>query len=209
MCHLIASHRIGRQRRARPPECWPAGSARSGCPCAPPCSDSAAAACSFLATPVPLNSAMAYSTWASVLSAIAAAASSRAASASPWHAAALLVQGRERVLRFRIAGFARRCGTVRRRARNPAETAGLRDRAGRDRRRPAAWPSLAAAASSLAASSRLAGPARPPRCEHRQREHRLAVAAVGGEPVPFGGLLVVAARRRSRWHKARRAASSP
>ena len=28
--------------------------------------------------------------------------------------------------------------------------------------------------------------------EHRKREHRLAVAALGGKPVPFGGLLVVA-----------------
>ena len=51
---------------------------------------------------------------------------------------------------------------------------------------------MAEDASNFTASSRLTGPPRPARAKHRQREHALAVAAVGGAPVPFGCLRIVA-----------------
>src|SRR5215813_13663542 len=79
MCHLIACTGLGFAPR-------PAARmlARRFCAIGLPLraafDNSTAARCSFLATPVPLNSAMAYSTWASVLSASEAAAKSRAAS---------------------------------------------------------------------------------------------------------------------------------
>jgi hypothetical protein len=48
---------------------------------------------------------------------------------------------------------------------------------------------LAAAASHLAPASRSRSPALQPK--HGEREHRLAVAAVGGKLVPIGGFDVV------------------
>src|ERR1700745_3658621 len=80
MCHLIACTGLGFAPRPTARML-----ARRFCAIALPLraafANSIAARCSFLATPVPLNSAMAYSTWASVLSASEAAAKSRAASA--------------------------------------------------------------------------------------------------------------------------------
>ena len=53
-------------------------------------------------------------------------------------------------------------------------------------------PSLAAAASSLAACSRLTAPARPLRWNMASANIASRSPRVGGEPVPFGRLLVVA-----------------
>ena len=50
---------------------------------------------------------------------------------------------------------------------------------------------MAAAASHLALACAVARAGAAGELEHRQREHRVAVAARGGELVPFGGFLVV------------------
>src|ERR1700730_995980 len=83
MCHLIAS--TGSALRPRPTAKTLARRfCARGLPLRAAFCSSAAANASFLATPLPLNNAMAYSTWASVLSAAEAAASRRAACVRSW-----------------------------------------------------------------------------------------------------------------------------
>src|SRR5262244_268397 len=79
MCHLIACTGLGFAPRPTA-RMLARRFCAIGLPLRAAFASRTAASCSFLATPVPLNSAMAYSTWASVLSASEAAAKSRAAS---------------------------------------------------------------------------------------------------------------------------------
>ncbi len=83
-----------------------------------------------------VEQAMAYSTWASVLSASAAAARRRVRLGQVLgHAAAFLVHRRERVLRFRTAGVSGDAEHLGGAFEILSETCGLRDRACRDYRR--------------------------------------------------------------------------
>ncbi len=92
-------------RPCRSPAPKRAGSARSGCFAWPPCAAARRPPAWFFGVPVPLNSAMAYSTSASTLSASDAACSSRTAVSMFFgDAGALLVEGRQRVLRLGVAG---------------------------------------------------------------------------------------------------------
>ena len=106
-------------------------------------------------------------------------------------AGALLVERRERVLRFRIAGvggdakqFRGAFDVLRQRLSVEIEQRQIIGRLrvaelGRGRQQ----------LHRLLAVDRAAAPGEP---EHGEREHALAVAAVGGAPVPLGGLGVVA-----------------
>src|SRR5262244_1411443 len=79
MCHLIACTGLGFAPRPTA-RMLARRFCAIGLPLRAAFASRTAASCSFLATPVPLNSAIAYSTWASVLSASEAAARSRPAS---------------------------------------------------------------------------------------------------------------------------------
>ena len=122
------------------------------------------------------------------------------------HAAAFLVHGGKRVLRFGIAGsggLTEQFGGAREILRKllalqiqQAEIVG-----------GGGMTELSGGGEQTRGLVRIARAAAALQVEHRQREHGVAIAVLGGKLVPFRRLVIVAAARRTLAHKARRAAS--
>ena len=124
-------------RRGRWPECGRAGSAPPHCPSARPCGTAPRARASSFATPVPLNSAIAYSTSRRDIAAARRGAEQLARPRpGPSRRRCLPCRGS----RARIAPPGcrrrRRCASARRRAPTSCATPAPRDRAARDCRPP-------------------------------------------------------------------------
>ena len=158
---------------------------------APPCGTRPRRPARSWSTPSPLNSAIAYSTCASAWSASAAKpAQPHRLAHVLFDAAALLVESAERILRFRVAGPRRDAqelgGALEILRKQLALDVEQRQVVGGER-----LAELGGGGEPFGGGVTVARAGAAAQPEHRQREHRLAVAAGSGQLVPLGRFLVV------------------